>query len=1496
MEENKIEGDEMANVGDKINGAEPGWANISFGNSSITYTSLSKGINFAAGNGSASSFSFTFTGTAVRIITGLFSDGATRAEIKIDNMVEYANFKGTSGEPHIVYEKNKLPYGTHTITVRSNNTGTLSLMSIHYAAFANQGDKLAKPELGWQRYKFNEKLNDGTEAIKFYPDNIWTRYSNYIYTTSKDVGYIRFKFYGSAIRIISTHFSDTATMARITIDGTLSYYNSKGESDGDRLSFENSNLPLGIHTVEIHANNSGNLGLSAIDLKDGEYLVPLIKVGEALLQPEPGWTRYDDTDSKIKYLGTWQVTNSGYNNSLHYKNENVPPKETVAIKFKFYGKSLRIIGLKMAYYSQNALIQIDDTEPELISFYGETINTCLLYEKVGLKEGNHTVTIWGENINLDAIDINQGGFFTPPIKVGDILKEPELGWKRFDDRDEKIFYENPDGGSWKKISASPDYHNGTLTFKEHVGMPRLKVKFKFKGIQLRILATRFSTTVSKYEEAKILIDGVQYVYNQNGTANQYCTLLFESPILNQDIHTVEITTGKDPFDFDCIDILGGELFFEPAKVGDVLKEPEPGWTRVDDVNSLISYIGDSWNLSETSINYYNQTNKYRVGTTPGSVEFSFKGTGIRVVSTMYAAKASENWPEVSIEIDGVTIGEYAQSNPDITKLININQTLLFEKAGLTDGVHKIKLSGTNMNMDAFDILGGNIVKPPAKVGDILKKPEPGWKRFDDTDSNIKYKGVWATESKSVHYNSTCHYKHSSSNKPPDSNPISIKFNFEGTKLRIIGLKGNSYDSDAKILIDGKEEVINFKSTEFLYQCIVYEKLNLSSGAHTVEVKGIYMTLDAIDIDADGSLFTPAKVGDVLKEPQPGWKRFDNTDINIKYTGPWNHYTNSNGDYNKTISVKNNDDGKVPAKCGFAFFGTGIRIISQYNKSESYQNPIKITIDGSSETYTISSSLVFQCLAYEKLNLEPGTHTVVIEAQNNIIDAIDVQNGYLFTPTQIGDVLKEPESGWKRFDDRDPNILYQGNWIENENITTHYRGTFHNKPSSSGDDSIIKALFDFSGTKLRIIAFMTTGSYDVGTIKIDGEAFNFSYIKGTPTAQCLVFEKLGLEPGVHKVELSGRYINLDAIDIDETGELIPIETKKPKVSLYEKESGKIFVDDFDSINPKWLMSPFTAFNNIVKQGFLRMNHSADKDTLLLIDKPQGNVAIQVIADYTPTKEGDKGGLLIYKNEANNIEFLESMKVSDSPDPKEWMAVCKENQWDFYNKTDVMFDYVRSEQLEAHKIGVVLKKGNTEGFTPLDINKIIITTSNLLRLRQLYEKYKVVLKDAAENVISTSFVEVANTGIDIPLPSLEFEGIVEIYDEDGTLVAKRQTTFFGGDMYCMGSSLHISMDTKELNETDPTHLGYMTETERLVKMTLTNDNVGPVSNVKVAIQQYMEKFGYTWAHLSLDGSHYTDELSIETLDAGSSKDFWIKIIKDVNYMAFEPIYFNIHLSHD
>lgn len=660
-----------------------------------------------------------------------------------------------------------------------------------------------------------------------------------------------------------------------------------------------------------------------------------------------------------------------------------------------------------------------------------------------------------------------------------------------------------------------------------------------------------------------------------------------------------------------------------------------------------------------------------------------------------------------------------------------------------------------------------------------------------------------------------------------------------------------------------------------------------------------------------------QLGNSLPSPELGWTRkfcnksnvgtfFKNIRVvNNNYYASWMYIgddakpTEESSWYNVS-SIRGSDDDIF----SFEFTGTSFRILQKYYTSNRRNIRVRIDngiwMDGS--VIRANNSKFRVC--FEKLDLPRGTHKVEVIAYGFTAGSIDSDNNTMISAidyadlgAKVGDVLKEPEPGWKRFDDTDSNIKYEGNWVASEKSAERFNGTLHFKHSTQGTDPIAIE-FHFKGTKLRLITLVNS-LYDKNLkITIDGVTETFSSYKNAATAaQILTYEKMGLSNSIHTVRITGIYANLDAIDIDDTGELIPIDVaKKPKVSLYEKESGRIFVDDFDSVNPKWLMSPSNAFNSASKKGFLRMNHSGDKDVMLLIDRPQSNFAIQVIADYTPTKEGDEGGLLIYQNEKNKVEFLESYSANSSQSNKEWMAICKEDQWDFYTKTDTFFDYADNDSLAANRIGVVLKRGTAEGFVPLDINKIIMTTSNMLRLRQLYENYKVVLKDTADNTLSTNIVAAAHTGIDILLPSLEFEGIIEIYDEENELLAKKQATFYGGDMYCMGSSLQIKMNSEELNTTDPTNLGYMLNNEQIVKMKIVNDNIGAATNIKLSIQQYMEKVGYTWALISLDGTNYSNEIQIDSVAAQNTRDFWVKVVKDTNFLAFEPIYFNIHLKHN
>ncbi|MDA2515952.1 hypothetical protein PDN73_09020 [Bacillus cereus] len=633
----------------------------------------------------------------------------------------------------------------------------------------------------------------------------------------------------------------------------------------------------------------------------------------------------------------------------------------------------------------------------------------------------------------------------------------------------------------------------------------------------------------------------------------------------------------------------------------------------------------------------------------------------------------------------------------------------------------------------------------------------------------------------------------------------------------------------------------------------------------------------------------AYIGQVLKNPETGWKRYDDANTLITYEGDWRIAESSYAAYGKYHLCA----GK--SKIRFSFVGSKLRIIGGTHKG--WTGTVYVEIDGENcgtyTNYNPASYGEYSILLYEKNDLEYKVHNVVLHTdQISTLDALDFgEPGGLVTPIKVGNILKEPQLGWTRFDDTDSNFHYSGAWGISKSVE-YYGGSIHFCPENN---KLATVEFKFYGKALRIIGLLSS-SYDVGQISIDDmPSENIIYTYNPLKTQALVYEKMDLKEDFHTVKLSGLSINFDAIDILK-GKLVPFKQEKTKVSLYEKESGKIFVDDFDSVNPKWLMSPSNSFNDAIKKGFLRMNHSADKDVMLLIDKPQSNFAIQVIADYAPTKEGDEGGLLIYQNEKNKVEFLESYSANGSQSNKEWMAICKEDQWDFYTKTDTFFDYADNDSLAAKRIGVVLKRGTAEGFVPLDINKIIMTTSNMLRLRQLYENYKVVLKDTVDNILSTNIVAAAHTGIDILLPSLEFEGIIEIYDEENELIAKKQAAFYGGDMYCMGSSLQIKMNSEELNTTDPTNLGYMVNNERIVKMTIVNDNIGAATNIKLSIQQYMEKVGYTWALISLDRTSFLNEIQIDSVAAQSTRDFWVKVVKDTNFLAFEPIYFNIHLKHN
>ncbi|MGE6576247.1 hypothetical protein ACQKFM_15125 [Paenibacillus xylanexedens] len=145
----------------------------------------------------------------------------------------------------------------------------------------------------------------------------------------------------------------------------------------------------------------------------------------------------------------------------------------------------------------------------------------------------------------------------------------------------------------------------------------------------------------------------------------------------------------------------------------------------------------------------------------------------------------------------------------------------------------------------------------ATVDSVLKAPEEGWTRFDDRAPELVYSNddwVLLNNADTVgDYNKTVlgakHKKKSG-----------IKFKFEGSKIRLITNKSDSYSKKVAISIDGNTEYFSTWKESWSHQIIAYEKLDLDYGVHEVIIWTetpsstvvVYdYRFDAIDID--GSL-------------------------------------------------------------------------------------------------------------------------------------------------------------------------------------------------------------------------------------------------------------------------------------------------------------------------------------------------------------------------------------------------------------------------------------------------------------------------------------------------------------------------------------------------------------------------------------------------------------------------------------------------------------------
>lgn len=155
-------------------------------------------------------------------------------------------------------------------------------------------------------------------------------------------------------------------------------------------------------------------------------------IGQYLPTPEIGWNRFDSPNNTFAFIGNWSVVN--YKN-LYGKYAEGSSSIGDKVRIKFYGTKIRIY----SYGSWNKPtlpgsvgIRIDDNIFDNFSCKydpgnGSNIGSVLVYEKIDLPLGQHTINITlTEELKfyLDCIDIDSTGYLIHPTlnQISDITK------------------------------------------------------------------------------------------------------------------------------------------------------------------------------------------------------------------------------------------------------------------------------------------------------------------------------------------------------------------------------------------------------------------------------------------------------------------------------------------------------------------------------------------------------------------------------------------------------------------------------------------------------------------------------------------------------------------------------------------------------------------------------------------------------------------------------------------------------------------------------------------------------------------------------------------------------------------------------------------------------------------------------------------------------------------------------------------------------------------
>lgn len=367
-----------------------------------------------------------------------------------------------------------------------------------------------------------------------------------------------------------------------------------------------------------------------------------------------------------------------------------------------------------------------------------------------------------------------------------------------------------------------------------------------------------------------------------------------------------------------------------------------------------------------------------------------------------------------------------------------------------------------------------------------------------------------------------------------------------------------------------------------------------------------------------------------------------------------------------------------------------------------------------------------------------------------------------------------------------------------------------------------------------------------------------------------------------------------------------------MSIHRVQSGLIFDDGFELLDTRWVVSPSDSYtyDEVGKQ--LTLTHNpTDRGTNALFSIPQEEeeLLLQVHADYTPTKIGDEGGIVVWKNSLEKVEFLESENNTQAGTYSVWRAVKRQNLWTFFAERDSAWELFDSTVfLDPTMIGVALRGIPRDGYVPLAIDRVILCRGAHISVGNLNSFYKVELLNELMEVVNTQIVPEGFSGIDLELPTIPFKGKLRIYDKDeveGYIVTDEQKEFadmYGGDLFLRGTELEVHWKGEAISENNPTNLGALKNNAIEERMLVHNPSTGNVANnIRVRVAVYKEEYGWEWADVAKEvdgviGTYDDTTVILGDLQPQLNVAFWVKVVKGTANSTMKATHFILEVTND